>query len=381
MPLSKHLGEISIVGKISHFNFNDSNKSYKIFWLQMDDGEGVYCKGNMIKRKVLQEGTNVRLFGIWRIDPKFPQYGKQFFFSRYEIIRSDEPKEMPLETIFTNIGNKVITYKVHDPQQSPIALHVRRQLHDRIAKSSPNKKDFYFLTAFLDRNVPDDYCQWFRKRHPRFKDELISCWKEDEKYGLILQAIDDIKSFIGDEKFLVELRSKNQYMNSLMEDLPSNFRSSLSTHDKDIINEFFVCLKIIDEKYKRRNNMNVIMLLSNLKEETTLREYLLSLYGVGPKLANWTITNITGHWFVIDTNIKKVIKRDLRNFIEDDIEVSAKNADKIFECLFGKYDEKTEKFGKFSTGQFVKSFPDFAEEYYQHLPFIVTQYLWFHGRN
>jgi hypothetical protein len=167
-------------------------------------------------------------------------------------------------------------------------------------------------------------------------------------------------------------------MDKLMSDLPSKFRISLAKHDKDIINEFFVCLEIIDEKYKRRDNINIIDSLTNLKEEVNLREYLSSLFGVGPKLKNWTITNITGHWFVIDTNIKKVIKRDLQNFVDDDIEVTAENADTIFECLFGKYDEKAKKFGKFPVGQFVKSFPDFTGEDYQHLPFIATQYLWFH---
>ena len=288
---------------------------------------------------------------------------------------------MSLEKIFSNIGNKKINYKFHEPQQSKISLHVRRQLHDRITKSSPDEKDFFFLTAFLDRYIHDDYCQWFRKRHRQFKDELLSCCKEDEKSGLILKAIDDIKNFIGDEKFLEELRSKNQYVNSLMLDLPSKFNSSLAEKDKDIINEFFLCLKIIDEKYKRRDNINIFASLTSLEEEVNLREYLSSLFGVGPKLKNWTITNITGHWFVIDTNIEEVIKRDLRNFVEDDIEVTAKNADKIFECLFGKFDEKRKSFGKCTVDKFLKSFPNFIEEDYQYLPFIATQYLWFYGRN
>ena len=308
MPLSKYPQKESIVGKISHFNFNNPDRPYKIFWIQANDAKGGYCKGNEIRGKILQEGTNVQLFGTWRTDPKFPQYGEQFLFSSYEIISAEEPNEMSIEKIFENVGNKKIKYKYNDPQQNSISRHVRQQLHERIKKSSPDGKDFFFLTAFLDRNIHDDYCQWFRKRHRQFKKELLSCWNEDENSGLLLQAIADIRIFFDDKEFIKRLRGKNKYMDKLMEDLPSNFRSSLAAHDKDIINEFFVCLKIIDEKYKRRDDINIITSLTSLEEETNLREYLFSLFGVSHKLKNWTITNIRGHWFVIDTNIKKVIK-------------------------------------------------------------------------
>lgn len=381
MLTSKYIKEETIAGDIAYFKFNKSTTPYKIFWLQIDDGKGGFCKGNAIQDKKIQEGSRIKLFGSWRIDPKFPSYGKQFFFSSYEIMSSEEPREMSLEKIFANIGNKVINYKFHDPQRSSIALHVRHQLHDRIKKSSPDKKDFCFLTAFLDRNIHDDYCQWFRNRHRQFKDELISCWKEGEKFNLIQQALDDTRNCIHDDEFIEKLRVKNSCMDKLMSDLPSKFRISLAEHDKNIINTFFVCLKIIDEKYKRRDNMHVIASLTNLDEEVKLREYLLSLYGVGPKLSNWSITNITGHWFVIDTNIKKAIKRDLRDFLEDDIDVSFGNADKIFECLFGKFDERAKSFGKFTVDQFMKGFSNFTEEDYQYLPFIATQHLWFYGRS
>lgn len=223
-----HITKEIITGDIAYFKFNKSTTPYKIFWLQIDDGKGGFCKGNVIKEKALQEGANIRLFGSWRIDPKFPQYEKQFFFSSYEIISMDGQREISLGEIFASIGNKIISYKFHDPKQNSISLHVKKQLNDRIKQSSPDEKDFYFLTAFLDRHIYDDYCQWFRKRHRQFKKELLSCWSEDENSGLILQAIADIRKFIDDKEIIKRLRAKNKYMDKLMSDLPGNFMSSLA---------------------------------------------------------------------------------------------------------------------------------------------------------
>lgn len=49
-----------------------------------------------------------------------------------------------------------------------------------------------------------------------------------------------------------------------------------------------------------------------MKCEGEVRTYLPGIYGIGPKLADWSLANVTGHWFVLDDpHIKPLIEKDL----------------------------------------------------------------------
>jgi hypothetical protein len=97
------------------------------------------------------------------------------------------------------------------------------------------------------------------------------------------------------------------------------------------------------------------------------------------KLANWSISNVSGHWFVVDMHIQKVIDKYLRNTLSS-IKIETKTADEIFARWFGILDEKNHEYSQISQERFVNMFPDYLPMECEYLPFIMTQYLWFHGK-
>ena len=126
---------------------------------------------------------------------------------------------------------------------------------------------------------------------------------------------------------------------------------------------------------------NISDLVRGLAEEQALKQYLISVHGVKHKISNWSLTNITGHWFVIDEpNIKPLIRKDLAESLPSGLEVAAENADTLFKHWFGTLDEERKDYSNFSRDHFRKTFPDFSRESCEFLPFIVTQYLWFYGK-
>ena len=72
-----------------------------------------------------------------------------------------------------------VWYQFHEPSENTITHHVKRQLRERIVNATPDERDLYFLTAFLDRSALDSDVQEFRKNHPHLKEELMQCWEED----------------------------------------------------------------------------------------------------------------------------------------------------------------------------------------------------------
>jgi len=125
--------------------------------------------------------------------------------------------------------------------------------------------------------------------------------------------------------------------------------------------------------------MYISQIIPDMNRERQLRNYLLKLYGVGYKLANWSITNVTGHYFVVDMHIKNVIDHDLKNTLSG-VEVKAESAVKIFADWFGILNENQHQYSRISQKQFIHIFPDFLPSECEYLPFIMTQYLWFHGK-
>jgi hypothetical protein len=265
-----------------------------------------------------------------------------------------------------SVSNMTVHYKFHESSENRIADHVRQQLQDRVIKATPDEKDLFFLTAFLDRNALDNYVQDFRKNHPYFKEELVQCWNENST--VLSKVTQNIENTINRFKNGFEIEC-TPFMEKLYSEVPG----------KSKLNQFLICLKIIKDVYKLNKNTNISQTIQNVMQERHLRKYLLSLYGVGYKLANWSITNVTGHWFVIDMHIEKAINEYLKYALLNE-KAKADNADKIFSGWFGILDEYKHQFSLISQKQFTSIFPNFLPSECEYLPFIMTQYLWFHGK-
>lgn len=260
-----------------------------------------------------------------------------------------------------SITNLTVQYEFHQPCENTIADHVRQQLQDRIIRATPYEKDLYFLTAFLDRSALDVDVQNFRKNHPYFKEELIQCWNEDNH--VLTKVTQNIKSALNG--FEVE----SPTLEKIYQDAPGRFK----------LNQILICLKIIKEIYALDKHKSISSIIPNERQERLLMEYLLKLHGVGYKLANWSITNVTGHWFVVDIHIKNSINGYLKHTLPN-IKVHADDADKIFSNWFGILNENQHQYSLISQNQFISIFPDFLPSECEYLPFIMTQYLWFHGK-
>ena len=273
-------------------------------------------------------------------------------------------------SIFNNyiksITNMTVWYQFHEPSENTITHHVKRQLRERIVNATPDERDLYFLTAFLDRSALDSDVQEFRKNHPHLKEELMQCWEEDR--DTINNITHNIESTVNRFKNGFEVEC-GPTMEKIYLDAPGRFK----------LNQLLICLRIIKDIYKLNKNMYISQIIPDMNRERQLRNYLLKLYGVGYKLANWSITNVTGHYFVVDMHIKNVIDHDLKNTLSG-VEVKAESAVKIFADWFGILNENQHQYSRISQKQFIHIFPDFLPSECEYLPFIMTQYLWFHGK-
>jgi hypothetical protein len=368
--------------------FRPFTSDYRIFLLHAIDGRELWCQGTIDSSNPPYESNKVRLVGNWRVNPRRPEYGKQFYFTSCDIIPSDKPEKVirrprmsnptmtstiagdnvaeKVATYLKAIGGKKITYEFHSPKHASIVAHVTAQLKERVIHANREDKDLFFLTALLDRNVEDKIVQAFRNTHRTFKKDLLRCWEEAE--GPLVKATGDIRRALVDETLLREISKQSPAYRRLAPSIPGD----------DGTNQLLACLKIIRDLYNRSENSFISDFLKDMKSEREIRTYLRSIYGIGPKLANWSLTNVTGHWFVIDEpHIKPLIEKDLADALPAGMAVSLDNADTIFEYWFGKFDETSRQFEGFSQSEFAAAFPDFPVEACEFLPFIVTQCLWF----
>ena len=363
----------------------------RIFFLGAANGKRIHCVGRVMPGREIFGGDYLKVTGTWKDDIECPENGKSFFFTEYERISKDtaetllsgEKQISPVETpahkqqqiehihqFLREIGKKEVPYAFHGSTAETIAEHAKTQLYDRIIESSPQAKDFFFLTAFLDRNVRDAKIQDFRKRHPDFKQKLIQCWNEAPE--TLRVATEGIGKAVQDKDKVIIQQAVGQSKTF------AYLRKALPGRSRD--NQLLICLKIINEQYQRQNNITCSNLFKTLRAEALIRDDLLRIYGVGPKLANWSIANATGHWFVIDLHIQKVIIESLRNTLLQSINIAAENADLIFRNWFGIFDEHLRCYSEFTQDDFVDVFPTFAKKDCEYLPFILTQYLWFYGK-
>ncbi len=375
-----------VLGRISRMK--DRNGNARIFTFKTENGDSFDCYGRVIRGAEIYADDYLTLYGTFSGNLKQQKNEKTgiFYYTSYTKI-SPPHKQLPrierrktrdpnvlvtlsaslntIQSYFQNIGQERIEYEFHNPVVNTISRHVRTQLINRVSHSKDESKDLYFLTAFLDRNALDYDVQKFRIECPNFKDELIKCWSESP----------------------IELKNATENIKYTIENYGANFCSS-PTFKKLYkqapgpykLNQILICLKIVNEIFKRDQLTTISQLCSTISKEKALRHYLLNLYGVGHKIANWALTNVTGHWFVIDQHIEKVITRKLKDTLRG-LEVSSGNADQIFDNWFGIYDEENQTFRNISYDVFTIIFPDFiARKEYKCLPFIVTQYLWYYGK-
>lgn len=385
--LTQNQEEVS--GHIVRFRPFTSN--YRIFLLRSIDGREFWCQGSIDPSKIPYENNKVCLLGSWQINPRHTQYGNQFYFTSYEIITFEKPEKVirrprivtsKITSTFDGndatekviaylkaISGKKITYEFHKPKHASILEHVKFQLNERILQASKNDRDFFFLTAILDRNVKDEVIQSFRKSNRFFKRDLLLCWKEAE--SALMKAMVDIRLALSDKNIL-----------KAVSDISPTYRKlDHSIRWKNGIDQLLACLRVIRDLYERSENSSIADFVKDIKSEREIRTYLRSIDGIGPKLANWSLTNVTGHWFVIDEpHIKPLIEKDLADTLPAGMAVSLENADAIFEYWFGKLNEVSKEYERFSRKEFAAAFPDFQVETCEYLPFIVTQCLWFYEK-
>jgi len=382
----------TIEGMLTRFIFNEPGIADKYFELDTSSHQKCFCKGKVLPEKEVLIGSYLRLKGIWKVNPnpKYRHLGEQFYFTSYELIpgansgnttiRKEATRQgtkptcsssaaQNLVRFFRDIGQKKIDYEFHQPNRASIAFHVKKQLDERIVQSTSAKKDFFFLTALLDRSVRDQDIQHFRNNHPNFKKDLIKCWSEANHDLNVIIA--DIKAALEEQAYIVKVALKSTSFEKLLNTVPGRFNK----------NQLLACLKIIRDQYQCNENTTILDFLKTIGGERQMKNDLLGVYGLGNKLVNWALTNITGHWFVIDgPHIAPVIKGELSQTVPDGVNVSSENADSIFENWFGILDETQRDYTKFNHEGFTQIFPDFPSNTCEFLPFIVTQYLWFYGK-
>lgn len=375
-----------ISGRILRFLNRDG--SARIFVLETEERQQIRCKGRLVPRNEIFAGDCIMVSGEWKKDPQLGDDESSFHYGTYERFKkdsteaiaiskkldADENKKGENQFLFIHkflkdIGQKKIFYEFHEPTYNTIAQHTKKQLYNRIIKSSPEEKDFYFLTAFLDRSVLDVSIQNFRNDNPDFKKQLIKCWSESpDKLEILTNRI---SKKVHKDKLIGEVVQDSKTFSFLLENVPGRTKTT----------QLLICLKIINEKYDRKEDLTFDYLCKNKRDEMLLRDYLLGIHGIGPKLANWSIANATGHWFVVDLHIEEVLKGVLKNTYKKGRIVKSEYADAIFEDWFGILDEVNRCYSLLSQDHFVRIFPDFDKADCGYLPFILTQYLWFYGKN
>ena len=82
----------SIVGKVVKYTFDQPGIPDKYFEVERPDKSRCFCKGKIIPGKDIIIGSNLKLFGEWKVNqnPKYRSMGEQFYFSAYELMPSME---------------------------------------------------------------------------------------------------------------------------------------------------------------------------------------------------------------------------------------------------------------------------------------------------
>lgn len=217
--------------------------------------------------------------------------------------------------IFELIGSiKIDTNKT-------IEQAVNDEVNERLMETNPEKKLGFFLLAFLDRATNDNIVK-----------EKRNCWRR--------QGVGNIRQAISGNRFDYDgLRFKKEIK---------------TTH-----------IKLLEK------HQSTGAFLAHICEHP---QELLEITGVGPKLRDWSITNVTGNEFVIDRHIARVLLRtgivNSTDFEQGIWQKIKKGQDK--NGLSNKqYKKLKEGFCQLNPELIFKEYPAFK----------ATQYLWYFGRN
>lgn len=222
---------------------------------------------------------------------------------------------MDAKKLFNLIADFKVRYFVTDycreEQEKPIKEHVERQIVERLKNASDKQKNTNFIIALIyDQGSNDSYTQGKRIQFQRA--DLLS------EFDVSYYKIKPFKCNDQDKKL------------------------------KDIT-KFIKNIKSI-EKYIKQNDIVII------------KQSINDIYGVGTKLTDWSITNVTGKEYVIDTHIARVLYRLNRlSKVSKDEYKRYKNP--------SYYEVVSNKFKEISRGYFN----DFGD----YKGFAATQYLWF----
>lgn len=223
--------------------------------------------------------------------------------------------------LFELIGGVVID------KNKTIKEAVNAEVEERLSETrdKPDNQLGFFLLAFLDRATNDSLVK--EKRNE---------WKG--------KGVENVKSAI----------SKN------------NFRYDRLRFKKEIK----ITHKAIIKRLKDfKNTKAFIEHICNNSQE------LLEIRGVGSKLRDWSITNVTGNEFVVDRHIARVLLRtglvNGNDFKQDSIWGKIRKGEDKNGLSNKQYEKLKEGFSQIN----------FDEIFKKYSPFKSTQYLWYFGRN
>lgn len=229
---------------------------------------------------------------------------------------------MNYKALFKQIGDSEIEYFVSDycndeTQRKPINKHVERQIAERLKNADDKQKNTNFIIALIyDQGSSDNYTQ-----QKRIKFQTVDLL---EKFRMA--CYDDIKPF------------------------------KCSDQDRKLqgITNFIISQNIIGSIREHLQRQDIDM--------ATFKESLKNTYCVANKLTDWSITNVTGEEFVIDSHIARVLYR---------LAVISECEYKGYKTHY--YEDVSDKFKEISKGCF-DNFGDYKG-------FAATQYLWFFGKH
>lgn len=226
---------------------------------------------------------------------------------------------------YANMFNLIGSIKIDTDKT--IEQAVNDEVNERLKETDPEKKLGFFLLAFLDRATSDNIVK-----------EKRNCWRR--------QGVENIRQAISENRFNYDGLRRFKEGQGIKE-----------THNE------------------------VIGLLENQSTQEFL-EYirhnqneLLEITGVGPKLRDWSITNVTGKEYVIDRHIARVLLR-----------TGIVNGNEFNQGVWQKIRNGKDKSGLSDT-QYKKLKEEFSQINFNkifdepYVPFKATQYLWYFGRN
>lgn len=185
---------------------------------------------------------------------------------------------------------------------------VNDEVNERLKETDPEKKLGFFLLAFLDRATNDNIVK-----------EKRNCWRR--------QGVEKIRTAIDNNEFdYAGLRFGKE---------------TKKTHQEII------------RLLKKHTSTKAFLAYIYDNPQELLNKQLIT--GVGPKLRDWSITNIAGNELVIDSHIARVLlKTGIVNGLTSN-----------------QYKKLKEGFGQIKPKQIFKEYSAFK----------ATQYLWYFGRN